>query len=179
MQYAIIQGVEVEDGNSVHLFAVDSREHDVEFFLRTSDFLPSESDAEALAGVLTPRVCVAVGPEVEVEAFDDQVRQVIQRLFGLIASDRLPAFGRELRGFDASFAQSERVSDELVLALVVRATFPSPDEARYPCSMRSAKGEQGLWAFWTVVSPEEEQRARPQSNRLLSAWLARRSETYG
>lgn len=179
MQYAIIQGVEVEDGDSVHLFAVDSREHGVEFFLRASDFLPSEFDAEALAGVLTPRVCVAVGPEIEVGAFDDRVRQVVQRLFDLIAGDRLAEFARELERFDACFAQSDRVSGDLVLALVVRATFPSPDEARYPCSMRSTEGEQGLWAFWTVVSPEEEQRTRPQINRLLSAWLARRSETYG
>jgi hypothetical protein len=179
MHFAIIQGVESGDGDSVHLFAVDNREHGLELFLKAAEFLPSESDAEALAGVLTPRVCVAIGPEIEVGAFDDWVRQVVQRLFGLIAHDQLAEFARELERFDACFAQSDRVSDDLVLALVVRATFPSPYEARYPCPMRHTEGDQGIWALWTVASPEEEQRTRPQVSRLLGVWLTRRLEMYG
>lgn len=178
MQYAIIQGVEVEDGGSVHLFAVDSREHDVELFRKASEFLPSESDAQALAGVLTPKLHLAVGSRAEVETHDGRVRAAIQRLFGLIADGRETALVRALDEFDTLLTRHEQATSDLMLALVIRATFPAPDEVRYPCSTVyegdfHKKTSQRAWAFWTTSSPEEELEKRPQVQRLLGAWWDR------
>lgn len=175
MQYAIVQGVESENGDSVHLFVADSREHDVELFLNVSEFMPSKSEAEILAGVLTPRLHVAVGPRTEVEAFDRQVREIIQRLFGLIASEREAELVRELEEFDTSLTRHQQATGDLVLSMMIRATFPGPDEVRYPCST-VYEGEfhkdvdRGVWAFWTTSDPEEEIERRSQVQRLLGAW---------
>jgi hypothetical protein len=175
MHYAIIQGIELGDGDHVHLFAVDSREHSVELFLKASDFLPSESDAQALAGVLTPRLYLAVGPRAEVDAHDGRVREAMQRLFGLIADGRETWFVRAWAAFDALPTQHEQTNGDLMLALVIRATFPAPDEVRYPCSTMyegdlHQRVSQRAWAFWTTSSPEEELEKRPQVQRLWGAW---------
>jgi len=175
MQYAIIQGIESQDGDSVHLFAADSQKHGVELFRQASEFLPSKSDAQSVPGMLTPRLYLAVGSRAEVEAHDGRVRAAIQRLFGLIAAGREAALGRALGEFDALLTRHQQASGDLMLALAIRATFPAPDEVRYPCST-VYEGDlhkpvsQVAWAFWTTSSPEEEREKRPQVQRLLGAW---------
>jgi len=184
MQYAIIQGIESQDGDSVHLFAADSQKHDVELFRKASEFLPSESDAQSVAGVRTPRLYLAVGSRAEVETFDGQVRAAIQRLFGLIADGRETAFGRALDESDALLTAHEQATSDLMLALVIRATFPAPDEVRYPCSTvyegdLHTKISPRAWAFWTMSGQEEELEKRRPVQRLLGTWWDQGGSSLG
>lgn len=171
-RYAIVQGIDVAAEQVIHVFALDSQEHSVaEFFLRAADWLPSESDARELGGTRTPVVYTIVGSVDEVKAFDRRLRQAIQRLSGLVAAGRLPQFEKELARYEASAEDASKMTDGLMLSLMIRATFPSPAEMRYPTSMMMQRRGSIALGFWTVTTPQDEGQKRRQVERLLEAWL--------
>jgi hypothetical protein len=172
MRYAIVQGIDVSAEKVIHVFALDSQKHTAtEFFLRAADWLPSESDTRELGGTRTPVVYAIVGSVDEVKAFDRRLRQAIQRLSSLAAAGTLLQFENELARYEATAGEASQMTDGLMLSLMIRATFPSPAEMRYPTLTVMQQGGSMAFGFWTVTTPHEERQKRPQVERLLETWL--------